>query len=297
MSEMRITEELEERGLLVPVAVLDRRPARSASAAELRRVVDHLPDTMCLIGPGGELNHVSAAVRSLLSREPWSFAGRNALRYLHPADRPRALRWFAELGASTAGEATGTLVVQLSAGDRSWVTVEVSGRRIGQEPFDVVCTLRAVDVGRATIASRPSRRRRASDGLVSRDGFARVLHALEPEAAQHPLVVFVDIDDFANVRLAYGDQAADDVVMRVRAVLSSLVRLDDVIGQIDDGSLAVLFRDVPDAEVNPLVRRIMRGMRHPVRTAGHRVRVSTSVGSVRPAVRAAATPPRLIAVT
>ena len=60
------------------------------------------------------------------------------------------------------------------------------------------------------------------------------------------------------------------------------MRLEDVIGQLSEGSLAVLFRDVPDAEVPKLVRRISRGLRHPVRTGVGRLKVSASIGSARP---------------
>ena len=108
-----------------------------------------------------------------------------------------------------------------------------------------------------------------------------------PTPSSHPLVVFVDVDDFTDVRLAYGEQAAEDVLQRVRAVLSSIVRLDDVIGQLDEGWLAVLFRDVPDSDIDRLVRRITRGLRHPVRTGAGRVRVSASIGSARPSTKRA----------
>ena len=98
-------------------------------------------------------------------------------------------------------------------------------------------------------------------------------------------MIFVDVDDFANLRLAYGESVAEDVVQRVRGVLSSLVRLDDVIGHLEEGSLAVLFRDVPDGQIHNLVRRISRGLRHPVQTGSGRVRVSASIGSARPNAR------------
>ena len=217
MSELRVSDELEAHWHAASLAVVGRpRVSCPVQPSRLERAVDHLPETMCVIGADGEVNHISAAVRTLLSREPWSFAATNALDYVHPADRGRAVSWFEQLHGSPGSSST--ILLQLLANDHSWVTVEASGHRIaGSPPHEIVCTLRPIDAPEVPVA--PSRWRRASDGVVTRDHFARTVRDLQPQSVGRPLVVFVDVDDFDNIRRAYGEQAAEDVVVKVRAVL------------------------------------------------------------------------------
>jgi diguanylate cyclase (GGDEF)-like protein/PAS domain S-box-containing protein len=245
-------------------------------------IFDSLPMTICVIDLDGRVRHVNSGVRELLGHLPHDCEGVEALKFVHPIDRVRATSWFSSVAA---GESAGTLHCQLLHRREDPVTVEVSAGRLERDPRrGIVCAVRMVERRGPAAAAWPVGHHlpTESDGMVSRSTFARVVNDLNQDGSGQPLVVFVDVDDYDGIYHGYGEKAAGEVVRTVRDVLGTAVRRDDVIGRIGNGSLAVLFRDVPERDVPKLVRRLSRALQRPVPTSAGRIRLSASVGAARP---------------
>ncbi len=243
------------------------------------RLLDRVPVTICVVDEQGVIRQLSARAHDLLGLEPVDCEGTQALGLIHPADRSRAGGWFA---AMTSGEhPVPPLVCQVLQPNGHTVTVEIMADRAEDEREGaLVCTIRQLERRRS---AQPSRYvEHGPEGTVTRDAFARSVNELDEHGAARPIVVFVDIDDFRGIERAYGATAATEIVRIARDVLFTIVRHDDVVGRVGNGSLAALIADVPDREVPRLLRRISRALHRPVSTSAGRIRMSVSVGAARP---------------
>jgi predicted signal transduction protein with EAL and GGDEF domain len=116
-------------------------------------------------------------------------------------------------------------------------------------------------------------------------------------------VLFIDIDNFKLINDTIGHQAADEVLRRLAASLSELIRTDDVLGlyaedeldatatvtlePIGDSVLSRLGGDefvilLPDTRdrfaAGSVANRILNHLEHPIRVEHHEVFVTASIG-------------------
>jgi predicted signal transduction protein with EAL and GGDEF domain len=115
-------------------------------------------------------------------------------------------------------------------------------------------------------------------------------------------VLFIDVDNFKLINDTIGHQAADEVLRRLAASLSDLIRSDDVLSlyveEMDLGAtitsepvhesvlsrlggdeFIVLLPDTRDRfAAGTVARRILKHLQQPIRAAGHEVFVTASIG-------------------
>jgi diguanylate cyclase (GGDEF)-like protein len=245
-------------------------------------IFDSLPVTICIVELDGRIRHVNSGVRGLLGWEPAECEGLAAIDFLHPADRSRATSWFKRL---REGRSAGTLLCQLLHHREEPPTVEISCGRLERDPDGALVFVVRMIERRSPVTAVVHGDSASPSGMVDRESFARAVNKLVPGASDQALVLFVDIDDYDGIVHAYGANAATELVDTVRDVMSACVRRHDLVGWLGSGSLAVLFRDVPDRDVTKLVRRLSRALQRPVSTTAGRIRLSASVGAARPECR------------
>ncbi|HEX3757516.1 MAG TPA: two-component regulator propeller domain-containing protein [Kofleriaceae bacterium] len=123
--------------------VLWRRRALQLSQqsdARFRELIEAMPDLVS-VHRDDQLVYLNQAARQMLAadqaREPRQI---NLLDRIHPDDRPRAARLFAETQSAEAQAGSHAVELRLAAGDGAWRHCELSGRRIdlGDGPVVVV---------------------------------------------------------------------------------------------------------------------------------------------------------------
>jgi diguanylate cyclase (GGDEF)-like protein/PAS domain S-box-containing protein len=119
----------------------------------------------------------------------------------------------------------------------------------------------------------------AATGLPSRASIghqlAAALELTPPEA--RPVLIEVHLRALAEIAEQHGRLVADEVAVLAAARLRRTVRVDDVVGAYDDGTLVVLCPTADDDQLDAVVQRVGRTMSRPIlvgaRTLDTRVEV------------------------
>lgn len=92
-------------------------------------------------------------------------------------------------------------------------------------------------------------------------------------------VCFVDLDGFKAINDAYGHHVGDEVLIEIARRLGECVREGDTIARLGGDEFVVLLTNLEDgADCERTLRRLMAVTASPVAVAGHRLRISMSIG-------------------
>ena len=111
----------------------------------------------------------------------------------------------------------------------------------------------------------------------------RIEHGLarEGRSGGHLVLVFLDLDMFKVVNDGLGHAAGDALLVEVAHRLGSVVRAGDTLARFGGDEFAILFEDVPDAEVGDLATRVTSCLGAPLHFQGREVTVTASIGVAR----------------
>jgi diguanylate cyclase (GGDEF)-like protein len=119
-------------------------------------------------------------------------------------------------------------------------------------------------------------------GLPNRRAFYRLGASMVAGAARNPLAAAVlDLDDFKQVNDRLGHAAGDEVLITIARRLAAYAG-DDLVARLGGDEFAALLTAAAVDEVwlAGTVRALTETLAAPMRIAGHRVRVTVSVGLV-----------------
>jgi diguanylate cyclase (GGDEF)-like protein len=182
------------------------------------------------------------------------------------------------------GQRVGILSVDLPPGGRRPDAVT----RRALEGF-AVCTALAIEhatlQARAEASERRLRQQASHDSLTGVGNrsmlFERLQHALTARPEQRPTLAlaFIDLDGFKSVNDRFSHTVGDQVLATVAHRIESVVRPHDTVVRWGGDEFLVLFEDLVDeADVVPVVERIMAAVAEPVHHEGHVLEVTASVG-------------------
>lgn len=119
-------------------------------------------------------------------------------------------------------------------------------------------------------------------GLYSKSYF---VEALKNEAyrvkryERHFSCMMLDLDDFALISGAHGQEAADAVLKQVAAVVQGSIRDGDVVGRYGRDEFAVLLVETPATVANHVAERVRFAIAaQPVLVEGERQPITASIG-------------------
>jgi diguanylate cyclase (GGDEF)-like protein/PAS domain S-box-containing protein len=148
-------------------------------------------------------------------------------------------------------------------------------------------------IGLVGVARNVTERKRAEDqvhylayhdvltGLPNRMLFDQMLEQALAGAGRgrRAALVYLDLDRFKNVNDTLGHPAGDELIREVAGRLSALGRSGDTVARLGGDEFAIVMADVKSvADVEPLVRRILKELSRPFDIHDNQVFVNASVG-------------------
>ncbi|MDP9830830.1 GGDEF domain-containing protein [Kineosporia succinea] len=119
-------------------------------------------------------------------------------------------------------------------------------------------------------------------GLVNRTGFTEATGQVLSHPDPGPVsVLFIDLDDFKEVNDNLGHAAGDALLVRVAALLQSLVRTDDVVARLGGDEFAVLLRGIDEDAAARIAERVVLGTSMLTSGPDGEYTIGASIGLVR----------------
>lgn len=84
-------------------------------------------------------------------------------------------------------------------------------------------------------------------------------------AARHQqdlAIIAIGIDGFSNIKFKYGEQTSDGVLVWVAGLLTDIMRKEDTIARIDDGSFGIIAPTAPRVDAVTLCERMRKRISH-----------------------------------
>jgi two-component system, cell cycle sensor histidine kinase and response regulator CckA len=138
-------------GVAAFVDITDRRRAEEAQRAgdeRLRRMLQNSNDILAVMDAQGKLTAICGSFERTLGLRPEEMLGRSAFEIIHPDDVGRARATFTEAMAQPAAFRRDEY--RLRHKDGSWVTVEVAGTRLLDDPLVQGVVLNVRDISERT---------------------------------------------------------------------------------------------------------------------------------------------------
>jgi diguanylate cyclase (GGDEF)-like protein len=110
----------------------------------------------------------------------------------------------------------------------------------------------------------------------------RVEHALEVARRRNSTVavLFCDLDGFKQINDRFGHGSGDAVLVRVAQRIARCVRTSDTVARLGGDEFAVLLEDIRDPyDVDRVSSLLLMAVTEPIEVSGHRVTVTTSIGT------------------
>ena len=219
---------------------------------------------MALIGVGGSVERVNAALTSITGRSSDELAALRHEELLHPDDEDIAAEAFATLLADD-GMATELRIVHAD-GHPVWVSLRATIVR-DDDGTPVHVLVQVQDV---------TERRRLEDqlrhladhdpltGLLNRRGIDRALaqHVARGRryGAEGALLV-LDLDGFKTVNDSLGHAAGDELIVTCASALQNRLRETDILGRLGGDEFAVLLPAEGEAEAVIVAEAIVKVIR------------------------------------
>jgi diguanylate cyclase (GGDEF)-like protein/PAS domain S-box-containing protein len=252
----------------------------------LRRAFEASPEAMALVGlePGGQgrILRVNAALATMTGHPADEVVGGSLVDL---ADQDDVDGWVDLVDRAMPGP--------VEPSERRWRRADGTVRwvEVTFSPFSdlpgerLYALVRLLDVTerRATVeALDEAAHRDPLTGVLNRAGLLRRLGT--PDGRSLPAggrgaLLFCDLDALKEVNDLAGHPAGDAVLRTTAARLTACVRRGDVVARVGGDEFVVVAFGIRDTAVDPLLRRITRGVAEPVLHGGQELRVQVSIGA------------------
>ncbi|MDY6941478.1 MAG: EAL domain-containing protein [Pseudomonadota bacterium] len=98
---------------------------------------------------------------------------------------------------------------------------------------------------------------------------------------QRPLaLLYLDLNRFKYINDTWGHTVGDQLLMQVARRFRRCVRASDTVARLGGDEFVFLLPDTDEDRAETVVRRILHALEQPIEAAGHKLRVSASIGVV-----------------
>ncbi|MGB0683959.1 MAG: diguanylate cyclase domain-containing protein [Magnetovibrionaceae bacterium] len=252
------------------------------SEAELRSIIDHIPDIFYRTDKAGLVEMVSPSVEVNLGYKVEDVVGRPLTDfYVDPEERAAVVETVMSLKGKPA---TVESRLRRANGEAAWfatkafVRLDDDGTYHGVEGIsrDITQQKQAEEelremAGRDPLTHLPNR-------LVCNQRLERAISRAK-RAGNLVALLFLDLDHFKPVNDRFGHNAGDTLLVEIAERLEATVREVDTVGRLGGDEFLIILEGVDE---HPLVTqtadRILRTVERPVSIGGEDVRVSASIG-------------------
>ncbi len=272
--------------LLAELAVARERDLAEQTHRTQRRfeaLVRHATDVVLLVDPERGIRFASPSADALFGQDPTGWSLRDLARWLHPADRYRVLRAFADHPAPTSRPLR--LESRIRAAQDHDVEVLAVDLRGDPDVEGIVLTVRET-TERAAL-ERQLRHQASHDhltGLGNRQLLQERLTQIIAASRRHGrrlALLMCDLDDFKDVNDTLGHAVGDQLLVQLARRLQSVTRASDNVVRLGGDEFAVLCEDIGSTrDAVTAARRLLEVTRSPFDINGHRLRIGMSVGVV-----------------
>ena len=92
-------------------------------------------------------------------------------------------------------------------------------------------------------------------------------------------LLFIDLDGFKRINDTLGHEAGDQVLLEVAERILACIRPSDMVGRLGGDEFVVLIEGVSDGWIpSTIARRITESFEQPMKVAGHKLKISASIG-------------------
>lgn len=256
--------------------------------AQYRSVVERVPGVVYVAdaGPNGRWHFVSSKISELLgyTAEEWTADPMMWINSIHPADRDRMQ--LAEQQDRTRVDELGRWEYRLIARDGRvvWVIDDEAVISRDDDGHPVMVQGILVDITERRDLEDQLRHQALHDpltGLPNRVLFVdRLSHALmrRGQPDRGVAIGFIDLDDFKDVNDTLGHAAGDDLLQRVSARLTGVIRPEDTIGRLGGDEFAFLLEAATPEETRRVAERVLAALSQPFELRGRTATLTACIG-------------------
>lgn len=236
----------------------DTREFITHHAVEL---ADTLPDAVQVVSTDGAFLYVNHAWTTQLGYTSDDVRGMTFLDVIHPEHQNA---WKSVFRDVLAGKRLNHFEMVLVAKDGSAVPVEggVWSLRSNGRPYAVCASVR--NSADRTVGEQLVSRAMYRDemtGLFNRNGFVvratRLLEVIEENRDRvGGWLVYLEIDNLDQIRRRYGDEAANEAVLRTSDMLRRALRVHDVVARLTEGGFGAMVSLPPRYQPNYVTARL-----------------------------------------
>ena len=260
----------------------NRKVTKLADGAALLELLAHnLTETLVLLDSEETIGWVSPSLHTLTG---WSVAD-----WLHqpfaeifacPAGAPEPVNlqtWLPEAGA------VGSRRLRVSDRKGGWSWMDVSARRLQEQPFSVLLSLRGAD--EQELRERRLNRLATVDTLTKLFNRSTAIERLEErigagrDHAEPLALLYVDCDGFKEINDHYGHAAGDAVLRTIGARIRQQIRQGDLAARLGGDEFLVVLDGIHQAAAAMQVAdTLVRSAAEPIPWNDQTLRLSVSVG-------------------
>jgi diguanylate cyclase (GGDEF)-like protein/PAS domain S-box-containing protein len=261
----------------------DAERALRESERKFRALIENATDIITVLDPSGQITYEGPSLARVLGYNPEALVGRNVFEYVHPDDRPSALKEFERL-LKVPGHMT-RIEVRFLHGDGSWRVLEVIGTNLMAEPAirGIVVNSRDVtDRKEAEAQLRYSAFHDMLTGLPNRallmDRVSQFLRRARRVNAPPFAVLFLDLDRFKVVNDSLGHMTGDQLLVAAARRLEASSRPGDTVARLGGDEFTMLLDGATIEEARTVASRVQRDFDAPFRIGNQDVYVTVSIG-------------------
>ncbi len=232
----------------------------------LRAVMANMHGMVILVDAHGLVRSVNGAVTRLLGHDPELVRGRSILDFLHDDDRDNTLDAAQRLGP----QGSLTLDARVLSADGMPLICEFTVNNLLDDPVvasyvisaQIATSLADARDRVAFLAEHDSR-----TGLLNRDGFMRVAHAMMQSGTGLGILI-VDIVHFRSINELYGEPVGDAVLSAVAERIDQIRWADLITARFGGDEFVLAIRAASPSAVEMLRERVRRDVARPISLPG-----------------------------